>query len=81
MQIPTMQGSAICCHEHFIVVSDVNNGVMTTPAAKTVYIKQLQCNTVAYDLNSCRYKGAKLWNDLPNEIKNSITLAEFKNQI
>ncbi len=32
MQIPTMQGSAICCHEDFVVVSDVNNGVMTTPA-------------------------------------------------
>ncbi len=27
------------------------------------------------------YKGAKIWNDLPNEIKNYITLAEFKNQI
>ncbi len=33
MQIPTMDGSAICCHEHFVVVSDANNGVMTTPAA------------------------------------------------
>ncbi len=22
-----------------------------------------------------------IWNDLPNKIKNSITLAEFKNQI
>ncbi len=22
-----------------------------------------------------------MWNDLPNKIKNSITLAEFKNQI
>ncbi len=29
-----MQGSAIYCHEHFVVVvSDVNNGIMTTPAA------------------------------------------------
>ncbi len=28
-----MQGSAICCHVHFVVASDVNNGVMTTPAA------------------------------------------------
>ncbi len=37
MQIPTMQGSAICCHEHFVVVSDVNNGVMTTPAANKEY--------------------------------------------
>ncbi len=28
-----MQGSAICCYENFVVVSDVINGVMTTPAA------------------------------------------------
>ncbi len=33
VQIPTMQGSAICCHEQF-VVSVVNNDVMTTPTAK-----------------------------------------------
>ncbi len=40
-----------------------------------------KCNTVPYGLNSFRYKGAKIWNDLSNKIKNSITLAEFKNQI
>ncbi len=33
VQIHTMQGSAICCHDNFVVVSDVNNGVMTTQAA------------------------------------------------
>ncbi len=27
------QWSAICCHVHFVVVSDINNGFMTTPAA------------------------------------------------
>ncbi len=32
MQIPTMSGSAIGCHELFVVVSDINNGVMTKPA-------------------------------------------------
>ncbi len=32
-----MQGSAICCHEHFIVVTDVNNGVMATRAANNGY--------------------------------------------
>ncbi len=38
VHIPTMQGSAIRCHEHFVVVSDVmNNGVMTTPAANNVH--------------------------------------------
>ncbi len=36
VQIPTMQGSAICCHEH-VVVSDANNGVMTTPATNNGY--------------------------------------------
>ncbi len=46
-----------------------------------VSLKQPNCNTVTYGLNSFRYKGAKIWNDLPNKIKNSITLAEFKNQI
>ncbi len=46
-----------------------------------VSLKQPKCNTVTYGLNSFRYKGAKIWNDLPNKIKNSITLAEFKNQI
>ncbi len=33
VQIPTMKGYVICCHEHFVIVSDVNNGVMTTAAA------------------------------------------------
>ncbi len=47
----------------------------------TVSLKQPKCNTVAYGLNSFRYKDAKIWNDFPNEIKNFITLAAFKNQI
>ncbi len=47
----------------------------------TVSLKQPKCNTVTYGLNSFRYKGAKILNDLPNKIKNSTTLAEFKNQI
>ncbi len=47
----------------------------------TVSLKQSKCNTVTYGLNLFQYKGAKIWNDLPNETKNSITLAEFKNQI
>ncbi len=30
----------------------------------TISLKQPKCNT--YGLNSFRYKGAKIWNDLPN---------------
>ncbi len=47
----------------------------------TVSLKQPKCNTVTYGLTSFRYNGAKIWNDLPNKIKNYITLAEFKKQI
>ncbi len=47
----------------------------------TVSLKQPKWNTVTYGLNSFQSKVAKIWNDLPNKIKNSITLAEFKNQI
>ncbi len=47
----------------------------------TVSLKQPKCNTVTYDFNSFPYKGAKIWNDLPTKIKDSITLAEFKKQI
>ncbi len=47
----------------------------------TVSLKQPKCNTVTNGLNSFRYKGAKIWNGLPNEIENFITLAEFKYQI
>ncbi len=47
----------------------------------TVSLKQPKCNKVTYGLKSFRYKDAKIWNDLPIKIKNSIALAEFKNQI
>ncbi len=43
----------------------------------TVSLKQPKCNTVTYGMNSFRYKSAKIWNDLPNKIKNSIILTEF----
>ncbi len=47
----------------------------------TVSLKEPKCKTVTYALNSFRYNGAEIWNDLPNKIKNSIILAELKNQI
>ncbi len=34
----------------------------------TVFLKQPKCNTVTCGLNSFRYMGAKIWNDLPNKI-------------
>ena len=37
--------------------------------------------TVKYGKNSVRYAGAALWNQLPNHIKNSNSLKEFKEKI
>ena len=42
---------------------------------------QPKCNTVTYGLNSYSYKGPKIWNGLPNDIKSAITLDEFKDLI
>ncbi len=41
-------------------------------------LTQPKCNTVSYGLNSFRYKGPKLWNSLPNYIKEVISFSEFK---
>ena len=34
--------------------------------------------TVTYGIKSLRYFGAKLWNDLPTELKSSCSLDDFK---
>ncbi len=41
-------------------------------------LTQPKCNTVSYGLNYFRYKGPKIWNSLPNYIKEAIFLTEFK---
>ena len=37
--------------------------------------------TVAYGLETVRYRGPKTWEILPNHIKNSHNLADFKRKI
>ncbi len=60
-------------HDMFFIVRLRN---MATEIFKALHGSK--CNTVTYCLNSFQYKGAKISNDLPKEIKNSITLVEFK---
>ena len=38
-------------------------------------------NKVTFGKNSLRYLGVKIWNRIPNEIKNAVTLSEFKKLI
>ena len=38
-------------------------------------------NTTRYGLHSLRYGAAKLWNELPNDLREGISLNNFKNLI
>ena len=38
-------------------------------------------NTVTYGMESLRYQGPQTWELLPEEVKQSRTLSEFKNKI
>ncbi len=85
--ISLLHGEDSFCKEHLIHVTiDKYTGVWDYNSIthynlrSTISLKQPKCNTIAYGLNSFWYKGAKIWNDLPNKIKNSI-IFEFKNQI
>ncbi len=44
-------------------------------------LKQPAFNGITYGLNSYRYKAPKIWNSLPNNIKNAVSLVQFKNMI
>ena len=42
---------------------------------------QPKCRSVTYGLRSFSYKGSKVWNDLPEQCKNAVSLTEFKMMI
>ncbi len=44
-------------------------------------IKQPEFNGITYGLNSFRYNAQKVWNSLPNNIKEAVSLDQFKKLI
>ena len=38
-------------------------------------------NTICFSFHLLRYFSSKIWNDIPDEVKNSLSLDEFKNKI
>ena len=44
-------------------------------------VVQPKCKTVTYGLKSFSYKGAKVWNTLPCNIRNAVSVQEFKELI
>ena len=47
----------------------------------SVRFVQPKCHSVTYGLRSFSYKGSKVWNDLPEQCKNAVSLTEFKMMI
>ena len=45
------------------------------------YLNQPNFKRITFGKNSLRYLGVKIWNGLPNNIKNAVTLNEFKRLI
>ena len=41
-------------------------------------VEQPLVRTVTYGIKSLRYFGAKLWNNLPADLKSACSLADFK---
>ncbi len=41
-------------------------------------VQQPKCKNITHGINSFRCKGSKIWNRLPTNIQNCVTLKEFK---
>ena len=44
-------------------------------------LKMPFCNSVYHDKNSIRYFGPQIWNSVPFEIRNAVTLEDFSRKI
>ena len=44
-------------------------------------IMQPKVHTEKYGINSFRYEGAKIWNNLPNDVKSVESVSDFKNAV
>ncbi len=48
-----------------------------TSTGNNLRVVQPKCRTSTYGLNSVRYYGAKLWNELDKQLKESVSLEDF----
>ena len=65
-----------CFDDFFLLNSSVHE--YNTRQASKGDLFLAQKNTLQYGLNSIRYKGAKLWNEIPVELRSSYSKASFK---
>ena len=71
--------SPSCFHDFFLLSSSVHQ--YSTRQASQGDLYMFKKNSLQYGLKSIRYHGAKLWNTLPLEIRNSPTKIMFKTKL
>jgi len=65
-----------CFHGYFSLSSTVHNHATRQSCRNDLYL--IRKNTLRYGLGLIRYQGAKLWNELPREIRTSSSRHIFK---
>ena len=65
-----------CFHSYFSFSSAMHNYTTRQPHHGDLYL--IGKNTLLYDMGSIRYLGAKLWNELPRELRNSSSKFAFR---
>ena len=68
-----------CFHGYFSLSSTVHNHETRQSCRNDLYL--IRKNTLRYGLGSIRYLGAKLWNELPTEIRASASRFIFKKKL
>ena len=68
--------SPSCFDDFFLLNSSVHKHNTRQASKGDLFLARK--NTLQYGLNSIRYRGAKLWNEIPVELRNSHSKASFK---
>ena len=63
----------------FIWIENVHS--FSTRQSKRGDLFALRCNTTQYGLRSIHYSGVRLWNSLPTDLRNSVSLSIFRSKI
>ena len=66
-------------HDFFLFSSSVHQYATRQASQGDLYM--FQKNSLQYGLNSIRYLGAKLWNTLPVELRNSPSKSSFQTKL
>ena len=69
---------------HFISLIFLLKLLMYTPTTPEVLLVEISLsakNTLQYGLRSIRFNGAKIWNNIPPEIRDASSVRNFKNNL